>query len=467
MPEKNIDDPLRLKGFFSRPYSVLTATVIFFLLLMVPFWLYFSVWLEDLLVNGLSPDDLPLIKAVSFMLVILAANLFYMSLRNQVDLEKTIKQQDTQIQFNEERFMHLIDAVPDVAVQGFDSEGTINYWNRASEKMFGYSIEDAIGSKLTELIILPEYRENFDRIIRSSSTVFVPIEGSEISFLKKDGGKISVYSSHVALTDPEGSLEFFSMEIDLSERKNLENELLKAKVIAEASSRSKSEFLANMSHELRTPLNAIIGFSDFLLTKKVGELNEKQEKYLTNVHDSGLHLLNIINNILDISKAESGKHEIHYDTFNVRQTLHDIVEIIDPLAFKKGLSIDVSVDENVDVMVADEEKIKQILYNLLGNAIKFSHVEDVLKVRVEKLDSGFIKFEIEDHGIGIKPEDQKKLFKTFSQVESSASRRYGGTGLGLSLVKKFVEMHGGKVYIDSKFGEYTIFGFCLPEGPDK
>ncbi|MEW6571396.1 MAG: diguanylate cyclase [Nitrospirota bacterium] len=236
----------------------------------------------------------------------------------------------------------------------------------------------------------------------------------------------------------------------------------------------KGRFIANMSHELRTPLNSIIGFSDVLLDRTFGDLTENQERYVRNIYSSGKHLLELINNVLDIAKIEAGKYEMVYETFPVDDILSDVVSIMNPLAEDKFIEIIVSIGEAVSIITADRVKLKQILYNLLSNAIKFTPEGGMVKISVtkeENLDERypwavpgmeFLKFSVQDTGIGISPEDQEKIFDEFEQANATFSRQYGGAGLGLALTKKLVELHGGAITVESKLGEGSTFSFAIP-----
>jgi len=229
----------------------------------------------------------------------------------------------------------------------------------------------------------------------------------------------------------------------------------------EKANRLKSEFLANMSHELRTPLNSIIGFSEIIIDKIYGDLNKKQVKYLENIHKSGKHLLELINSILDLSKVEAGKMKLSPSDFQLSKALQEVLTIINPLAEKKNITISFSIEEGIDEIRADRLKYKQIMYNLLGNAIKFTPVDGSASVSVTRED-GFISTSVSDTGIGIKNDDIGKIFESFRQADGSTTRDFGGTGLGLTLTKQFIELHGGKISVKSKVGEGSVFTFTLP-----
>ena len=233
-------------------------------------------------------------------------------------------------------------------------------------------------------------------------------------------------------------------------------------------SESKSAFLANMSHELRTPLNAIIGFSEVLKDLAFGELNQKQLKYVGNIYSSGKHLLSLINDILDLSKIESGKLELQIEEFSVPETIEGIIATVKGLASKKGITLDLQAKQDLSYMTADHKKFKQILYNLLSNAIKFTPAGGKVSLTTNdstadsKISENFIHFTVADSGIGIAPENHAQVFAAFEQIDDSYSRQQEGTGLGLALTKKLVEMHGGKIWFESEVGKGTAFHFALP-----
>jgi len=234
----------------------------------------------------------------------------------------------------------------------------------------------------------------------------------------------------------------------------------------EKASRAKSEFLANMSHELRTPLNSIIGFAELLQLEKFGQLTEKQARYVNNILTSGRHLLGLINDILDLSKVESGKMELVLSECSFPELIESIKIILKELAFKKNITIESHIAPKVSVINADEKKVKQIMYNLLSNAIKFTPDGGKVDVKADIKDEE-LRVSVADTGIGIKQEDMDKLFKTFQQIDSEYTQKYGGTGLGLSLTKKLVELHGGKIWAESELGKGSTFTFTIPLRKDK
>ena len=274
-----------------------------------------------------------------------------------------------------------------------------------------------------------------------------------VGFIKRVTDQIAV-----AINNANAYAEIQEMAAELkSERDKLE---MASRELA-AASRTKSEFLANMSHELRTPLNSIIGFSEILHDGVFGPVNEKQAKYVNNVLVSGKHLLQLINDILDLSKVEAGKIELVYEDFSVSDAINEVRTLTASIAAKKSIVVDLSVDEGLTMIHADEGKFKQILYNLLSNAIKFTPENGSVTVGARQ-SGDMAEISVTDTGIGISEENQKKLFQPFIQADATTSREYGGTGLGLSLVKKFSELHGGTAWAESEIGKGSAFTFTIP-----
>ena len=230
---------------------------------------------------------------------------------------------------------------------------------------------------------------------------------------------------------------------------------------AEDANRAKSVFLANMSHELRTPMNAIIGFSEILMERLHERIEPKYVGFLRSILQSGQHLLGIINDILDLSKVEAGKMEIYPETFPVRPAIESVCQVMKGLSAKKSITFEVDVAADVHDIETDHAKFKQILYNLLSNAVKFSKQGSVVTIRA-RAKGGMLVVTVIDRGIGIAPQYRDLIFDEFRQIDTATSRSHGGTGLGLSLVKKFVELQRGTVSVQSVFGEGSEFTFTLP-----
>jgi len=228
----------------------------------------------------------------------------------------------------------------------------------------------------------------------------------------------------------------------------------------EAASRHKSELLANMSHELRTPLNAIIGFSEVLTERMFGELNEKQDEYLKDIHASGQHLLSLINDILDLSKIEAGRMELEADDFDLPSAIDNALILVRERATRRGITLRRTIDEQLGMLRGDERKVKQVLLNLLSNALKFTPEGGGIDVSA-RLQDGAAEIAVTDTGVGIAPEDQEAVFEEFRQV-GSADKKVEGTGLGLALSRKFIELHGGRIWVKSQAGQGSTFTFTLP-----
>jgi signal transduction histidine kinase len=228
----------------------------------------------------------------------------------------------------------------------------------------------------------------------------------------------------------------------------------------ETANQHKSEFLANMSHELRTPLNAIIGFSEVLSERMFGELNEKQAEYIGDILQSGQHLLSLINDILDLSKIEAGRMELEFSDFDLPSTIEQTVMLVRERAVRRGITLGRAIDERLGSIRADERKVKQVLLNLLSNALKFTPEGGKIDVRAA-VNDGVAEISVTDTGVGISPEDQEAVFEEFRQV-GSASKKVEGTGLGLAISRRFIALHGGKIWVTSQVGTGSTFAFTLP-----
>jgi len=230
----------------------------------------------------------------------------------------------------------------------------------------------------------------------------------------------------------------------------------------EAASRHKSEFLASMSHELRTPLNAIIGFSEVLVERMFGDLNAKQAEYLQDIHASGQHLLSLINDVLDLSKIEAGRMELEPEAVDLVELLDSALNLMSERAERQGLTLAADIETGIETWVVDGRKIKQVLLNLLSNAIKFTPGGGQVEVQVRHTPEGSLEISVTDTGIGIAVHDQASIFEEFQQAGGSFLRKSEGTGLGLAVARRFVELHGGRIDLHSVLGQGSTLSITLP-----
>jgi signal transduction histidine kinase len=252
------------------------------------------------------------------------------------------------------------------------------------------------------------------------------------------------------------------LQTEIAERKHVERALQEKNLELQSAAKAKDQFLANMSHELRTPLNAILGFTEVLIDGRAGPLNPKQAEYLDDVHTSATHLLQLINDVLDLAKVEAGQMELHLATFALEGVIGDLCAVVQALAHKQGVSLTRAVAPELGSITLDEQKIKQIGYNLLSNAVKFTKPGGSVHLSACSCADDRFELRVKDSGIGIKPEDLGRLFQRFEQLDDGASRRFEGTGLGLALTKCLVELHGGHIEVESKYGQGSTFRVLLP-----
>ena len=318
---------------------------------------------------------------------------------------------------------------------------------------------------------MPDYRETPG--FRDGVERFVLMEklGGVRTYLLvpilKDGkviGGITIYRPEVrefSQRQIELVSTFANQAVIAIENVRLFKEIQEKSLQLQVANQHKSEFLANMSHELRTPLNAIIGFSEVLQEHMFGEMNEKQEEYINDIHGSGKHLLSLINDILDLSKVEAGRMELDLETFNVAAAIDNALTLIKERAGRHSIELQAAVAAEVTDIKGDERKVKQILLNLLSNAVKFTPESGRITVAARLHDS-MVEISVTDTGIGIAPEDCEAVFEEFRQVGTDYTKKAEGTGLGLALTKKFVELHGGKIWVTSEIGKGSTFFFTLP-----
>jgi two-component system cell cycle sensor histidine kinase PleC len=278
-----------------------------------------------------------------------------------------------------------------------------------------------------------------------------------------DGGYRTIWLDGRCEYDPDGRMiSIFGVIQDITERKRIEVDLRAALERAEVASRAKSHFLASMSHELRTPLNAVLGFSEVMRDERLGTMaNPRYREYAADIHDSGTHLLSLIDGLLDVAKIEAGRYELHETRLDLRSVIERAVRTVQPVAARKAQTIAMEVPEPAPVVLADERALHQILLNLLSNAIKFSYSGGVIELRVTLPAEG-ITITVEDHGIGIPPDQIADVGKPFFQAHAQTARIAGGTGIGLTVTRSLVDLHGGTLAVTSEYGHGTCVTIGLP-----
>ena len=338
--------------------------------------------------------------------------------------------------------------------------------NPALARIYGYDGPEQLLTRLTDiggqLYVDPGRRDEFVRIMRDNGVV----EDFESAVYRRDGTVIWITETCREVRTSTGRLLYYEGTVeDITGRKRREEELRAAKVAAETANRAKTEFLATMSHELRTPLNAIIGFSEIMKSELLGPVAVPAYRdYVTNIHGSGTHLLSIVNDILDMAKTETGNVALDREEFGLKEMLEQTVAMMEERAAAAGLTLNLNVAPELGTVVSDKRRIKQVMLNLLSNAIKFTPADGTVTVTARRI-LNKVALEVADTGIGISEQDLPTAMAPFGQVDSSLARRHEGTGLGLPLAKKFVELLGGTFHIESKPGEGTRVGMTLPVAP--
>jgi PAS domain S-box-containing protein len=384
----------------------------------------------------------------------LGANNIFVSVG--VDITEWKKTEDSKIQ--SDTILEMVEAMIIVS----DEEGNVIYSTPSVEKMLGYKVKDIMGDKWWKVTY-----ENQQEAQQVKNAIYNYIFLNKTDFTDISKRKIKTATGDYKWIEWQISKgangTYISIGTDISQRISSELELKKAKETAEQSLKVKNEFLANMSHEIRTPLNAVIGFTDLLLES---QLTEEQRSHLETMRNSGEILLSLINNVLDLSKMESDKLKIEKIPFNLHKSFNTVLKLMKLKADEKGISLDLKIEPNIPInVIGDPTRMEQILLNLIGNAVKFTNegsIQVTLKQLSETADTSEIYFEVKDTGIGIISNKINTVFGAFSQAKSDTSRIYGGTGLGLTIVKKLVGLLNGTIKVESKFGEGSVFKITLP-----
>jgi protein-histidine pros-kinase len=363
----------------------------------------------------------------------------------------------------------LLEAAPDGMIV-VDRDGRIMLVNEQTERLFGYSRDELLGQPVEMLVphrfaaVHPEHR----RLYATDPHLRPMGAGFDLYGRRRDGSEFPVEISLSPLQTEQGLLITSAIR-DITDRRRLEEDVRRQNQALEeqnrriqAASRMKSEFLANMSHELRTPLNSIIGFSELMHDGRVGPLSENHREYLGDILTSARHLLQLINDVLDLSKVEAGKMQFTTEDVDVRQVVADVTDSVRTLAVDRQVAMEAEIASDLSTVRTDRSRLMQILYNYMSNALKFTRQGGHVVVRVRRADAGWFQIEVEDNGIGIAASDIDRLFVEFQQLDAGAAKIYQGTGLGLALTRRLVEAQGGSVGVTSELGKGSCFHAVLP-----
>ncbi len=355
-----------------------------------------------------------------------------------------------------------------------DLEGNILAWNEGARLNYGYSAEEMIGKQNTRILHAPEDITSGRLQAVLDAALKTGKEEGVLESVRKNGERFTASLALTLRKDSTGKpVGYLLISKDITDQKREEVlvsknvELIEQNRLAQEANRLKSEFLANMSHELRSPLNGIIGFAELMHLGKVGPVSPEHKEYLGDILTSSRHLLRLINDILDLAKVESGKMEFHPEKIDINIVIGEVCDILRTLISKKKIQLTVNVDPDIGEIIIDTAKLKQILYNYISNALKFTNENGTVNIRVNPEGANYFRLEVEDNGIGIRAEDIPKLFAEFQQLDASLDKKYQGTGLGLALTRRIAEAQGGQIGVTSTVDKGSTFFVVLPRVPQK
>lgn len=379
------------------------------------------------------------------------------------------KQYETELRESEARFHNLFKELDHVAVQGYAMDGTVQYWNRGSENLYGYTAKEAMGKNLLDLIIPPEMKEQVRRELQTMAKTHQPILPAELKLQRKDRQKVTVYSNHTMVQIPGKPLELFCVDIDLTEIKKLEQTLREEKKQAQQAVQIKDQFLANMSHELRTPLNGLMGM---LQLTEMTELTEEQRDYIESALVSCHSLTDVVGDILNYIGTQNKSRPLEESIFSLEKVIGEVIDLHQVSAFDQNIKMIRRLSDALpEKILGDRYKIKKMINNVVGNAVKFTE-EGTVSIGAEikeEIDAHRLSIciQVQDTGIGIPASQQKKIFDPFYQVDNSNTRRYGGLGLGLSTVRELAEQMKGDISVTSTPEKGSTFTLTFEAGKPK
>ena len=391
------------------------------------------------------------------------------------NLEREVAARTAEINRINEVLANVLSAASEVAIVATDPEGKIQLFNRGAERMLGYTAAEMMG-RMPAVFLVPE--EIKARGAELTAEYKVPISGFRVfvhkselegaekrewTYVRKDGSRLPVTLVVTTMRNAKGEITgYLGISEDITEQIRSTQALREAKVTAEAANAAKSRFLAMMSHELRTPMTGVLGMADLLLTS---DLDSEQRGLVQTLTRSAHTLLDLLNDVLDFAKIEAGRVELEEIDFSVAQIIHDVQAVVAPLASERGNNLDIQIDPSIKTAYrGDAKRYRQVVMNLVGNANKFTTAGKI-SIRVKENEEGRVVTLVSDTGVGIAEENRDRLFEPFVQEDVSTSRKFGGTGLGLTISKTLVELMGGKIWVESKQGEGSTFGFSIALKP--